>query len=96
MGDWNKEYGSNATKRKIYIGRGLKYFEKLGVGKFRLESHSLEVGDKIMITGPTKGYDEAKVSELRLDDQIVDKVNKGDVFTLPITEKSVNRINYTK
>lgn len=87
MGEWNREYGSNATKRKIYIGRGLKYFEKSGVGEFKLESHSLNVGDEIMITGPTTGFVEAKVSELRLDDKAVDKVNKGDVFTFPVSEK---------
>jgi putative protease len=87
MGEWNKEYGSNATKRKIYIGRGLKYFEKSAIGEFKLESHSLEVGDEIMITGPTTGYVETKVSELRLDDKAVEKVNKGDVFTLPVAEK---------
>lgn len=87
MGEWNKEYGSNATKRKIYIGRGLKYFDKSGVGEFKLESHHLNVGDEIMITGPTTGYIETKVSELRLDDKVVDKVNKGDVFTIPVSEK---------
>ena len=87
MGEWNKEYGSNATKRKIYIGRGLKYFEKASVGEFKLESHSLEAGDEIMITGPTTGYIETKVTELRLDDKVVEKVNKGDVFTLPVSEK---------
>lgn len=87
MGEWNKEYGSNATKRKIYIGRGLKYFDKSGVGEFKLESHHLNVGDEIMITGPTTGYLETKVSELRLDDKVVDKVNKGDVFTIPVSEK---------
>lgn len=87
MGEWNKEYGSNATKRKIYIGRGLKYFEKSGVGEFKLESHNLNVGDEIMITGPTTGYIETKVAELRLDDKAVEKVNKGDVFTFPVSEK---------
>lgn len=87
MGEWNKEYGSNATKRKIYIGRGLKYFDKSAVGEFKLESHDLKVGDEIMITGPTTGYIETTISELRLDDKSVEKVNKGDVFTLPVNEK---------
>ena len=87
MGEWNREYGSNATKRKIYIGRGIKYFDKLSVGEFKLESDHLSVGDEIMITGPTTGYIETKVSELRLENQSVEKVSKGDVFTFPISEK---------
>lgn len=87
MGEWNKEYGSNATKRKIHIGRGLKYFDRSGVGEFKLESHDLAAGDEIMITGPTTGYLETTVSELRIKDQKVEKVNKGDVFTFLVPEK---------
>lgn len=87
MGEWNKEYGSNATKRKIHIGRGLKYFDRSGVGEFKLESHDLAAGDEIMITGPTTGYLETTVSELRIGDQKVKKVNKGDVFTFLVPEK---------
>jgi len=87
MGEWNREYGSNATKRKIYIGRGLKYFDRSGIGEFKLESHDLAAGDEIMITGPTTGYLETTISELRVDDQKVDKVNKGDVFTFSVPEK---------
>ena len=26
LGEWNKNYGSNATERKVYVGRGVKYF----------------------------------------------------------------------
>ena len=58
-----------------------------GVGEFKLESHSLAVGDDVMITGPTTGYVETTVSELRLDDKVVDKVNKGDVFTFKVSDK---------
>lgn len=87
MGEWNDEYGSKATKRKIHIGRGLKYFEKSGVGEFKLESHSLATGDEVMITGPTTGYVETTVTELRLDDKVVNKVSKGDVFTFKVAEK---------
>ena len=29
MGEWSKEYGSIATKRKVYIGRGKKYFKNI-------------------------------------------------------------------
>ena len=31
LGEWNKNYGSNATEKKVYIGHGVKYFSKLGV-----------------------------------------------------------------
>ncbi|MBX7064899.1 MAG: U32 family peptidase, partial [Saprospiraceae bacterium] len=82
MGEWNDVYGSKATKRKIYIGKGIKFFEKASVAEFKLETHSLSVGDEIMVTGPTTGYIEAKVSEIRINDQPVEKVNRGEQFSI--------------
>ena len=87
MGEWNNVYGSKATTVKMYIGRGVKYFEKAVVGEFRLETSHLSVGDQIMITGPTTGYVEATVTELRIENQPVQKVTRGEVFTLPLHEK---------
>ncbi len=87
MGEWNDVYGSKATKRKIYIGKGIKFFEKASVAEFKLETHSLSVGDEIMVTGPTTGYIEAKVSEIRINDQPVEKVNRGDQFSIHLSEK---------
>lgn len=87
MGEWSDEYGSKATKQKTYIGRGLKYFEKAQVGEFQLDSHSLKVGDKVMITGQTTGYVETIISEIRVDNQVTEAVKKGDVFSFPIDIK---------
>ncbi len=87
MGEWNKEYGSVATKKKIYLGRGKKYFDKIKVGEFEIETHSLKVGDEVIITGPVTGFIQAKVEELRIDDQAVSEVKKGDVFSMKVAEK---------
>ncbi len=87
MGEWNDVYGSKATKRKIYIGKGIKFFEKASVAEFKLETHSLSVGDEIMVTGPTTGYIEAKVSEIRINDQPVEKVIRGEQFSIHLSEK---------
>ncbi len=87
MGEWNNEYGSKATKRKIYIGSGVKYYDKIGVGEFQLESHSLQVGDEILITGPTTGVVQLTVNELRVDDGKTEQVKKGDVFSMAIETK---------
>ncbi len=87
MGEWNNEYGSKATKRKIHIGRGLNYFEAVGVGEFQLESHSLETGDEIIIIGPTTGVVQMVVNEIRLDDKKTNQVQKGDVFSVAVGTK---------
>jgi putative protease len=87
MGEWCDENGSKSSKKKIYLAKGLKYFEQAKVGEFQCESHSLSVGDEIMITGPTTGYIEMKIEELRLDGKPIDKVMKGDIFTIFCNEK---------
>lgn len=87
MGEWSDEYGSKATKQKMYIGRGIHYYDKARVGEFKLDAHNLNVGDEIMITGPTTGYVETIVNEMRLDNQPTDGVKKGDTFSIPIEHK---------
>ena len=87
MGEWNNEYGSKATKRKIFIGKGVKYFKDIEVGEFKLESHSISVGEEILITGPTTGVMQFIVDELRVDEKIVDKAVKGELFSVKVKER---------
>lgn len=87
MGEWSNQYGSVATKKKIYLGKGLKYFEEAKVGEFLLETQSLQLGDEIMITGPTTGIVQHTVDGLRVDDRNAESVSKGETFTMPILEK---------
>jgi U32 family peptidase len=87
LGEWSENYGSVATKRKIYVAKGVKYFEKATIAEFYCESHSLSVGDDIMVTGPTTGYVETTVGELRVNGISVTKVERGTSFTVGIPEK---------
>ena len=85
MGEWNDTYGSKATEKKIYLGRGRKYFSKIEVGEFLMEAHKLSEGDQIMITGPTTGVVRMQVEELRVNDQKVEGVEKGELFSTKIS-----------
>ena len=87
MGEWSNEYGSKASKRKIFLAKGVKYFDKIKVGEFICESHELSIGDEIMITGPTTGYIQTFVKELRVNNISVEKITKGDIFSMAIDEK---------
>lgn len=87
MGEWNNSYGSKATQRKIFIGRGVKYFANIGVGEFQLETGHLKPGDEVLITGPTTGVIKTVVEELRMANGSVAQVEKGDVFSMPLRDK---------
>ena len=87
LGEWSSNYGSGATKRKIYIGKGFKYFSNLGVAEFLMETQSLKVGDEILITGPTTGAVTQIVEEIRVDLQPVEETVKGEKFSIKVNEK---------
>jgi putative protease len=78
MGEWTNNYGSSATKRKVYIGKITNYFTNLGVAEIKLESGDLERGDNIMIIGPTTGVVEYIVDEIRVDLKETDRAMKGE------------------
>ncbi|MDD6211444.1 MAG: U32 family peptidase [Bacteroidales bacterium] len=87
LGEWSHKYGSSATKRKIYIGKGTKYFSKLGVAEFLMETQNLRVGDEILITGPTTGAVSQIVEEIRVDLKPVSETVKGESFSIKVNEK---------
>ena len=86
MGEWTEIYGSQATQKKKYVGKVTNYYSKLGVAEIKLESHTLKVGDKFYIQGETTGVYEGEIDEMRLDLEPINKVNKGDLFSIKTNE----------
>jgi putative protease len=86
MGEWTEQYGSVATKRKIYVGKVTNYFSKLGVAEIKVETHDLKLDDEIKIIGPTTGVYEDHVREIRVDLKKVEKTIKGDDCSIPVKE----------
>lgn len=78
LGAWNETEGSKATQKKIYIGKGSHYFSKLNVAEFKIESHKLNIGDQVLITGPTTGAVETTIMELHTSNGKVQEAVKGD------------------
>lgn len=87
LGEWNKHYGSLATEKKVYCGKGIKYFSKLGVAEFQIEAHELCKGDKLLITGPTTGVIYLNADEIRFDLKPVEKAKKGWRVSLAVPER---------
>lgn len=77
LGEWNNVAGSKATTRKIYLGKGQHYYDKIQVAEFKIEAYSLSVGDRVLVTGPTTGAVESVVTELHADNGPVYEAVKG-------------------
>ena len=87
MGEWNKEYGSCATERKVYVGKGTKYFSKLGVAEFAVEATTFQVGDKLLITGPTTGVIYVTADEIHDDNGPVQVAQQGTRVSVAVPAK---------
>jgi U32 family peptidase len=82
LGEWNTNYGSSATKRKLYLGKITNYFTKLNVAEIKLENGDLNKGDTILITGPTTGVVEYLIDEIRVDLKVAEKGLKGELCSI--------------
>ena len=87
LGEWNDHYGSMATERKVYVGRGVKYFSRLGVAEFTVEASTFKPGDKMLITGPTTGVIYVTPTEVHGDHGPVAEANKGTRVSIAVPEK---------
>ena len=87
LGEWSPNYGSEATERKVYVGKGIRYFSNIGVAEFLVEAAEMKVGDKLLITGPTTGALFLTLDEARVDLKPVDEVKKGQRVSFKVNEK---------
>jgi putative protease len=87
LGEWSANYGSQATQRKLYLGKCTNYFSNIKVAEFKLETKNLKVGDEIIVTGPTTGVVQTKVEEIRFDLKPVEEGFKGQRISVPVDTK---------
>ncbi|MFZ2906133.1 MAG: peptidase U32 family protein [Cyclobacteriaceae bacterium] len=87
LGEWTNKPGSVATERKIYVGRGNRYYPKLKVGEFQIDADRLKVGDDIMILSRQEGLHKLTIAELRVNGTPVHEAVKGDVISFPCASK---------
>ena len=87
VGEWNMEYGSCATETKQYVGKGVKYFSKLGVAEFAVEACEFTAGDNLLITGPTTGVMYVTPRVIHGDDGPVTTAGKGTRVSIKVPGK---------
>lgn len=87
LGEWSSNYGSGATKRKVYVGKCIKYFANIGVAEFILETQQIKKGDEMLVTGPTTGAIFFNAEEIQVDYKKVENVEKGQAFSVKFEER---------
>ena len=87
LGEWSDRYGSSATEKKVYVGKGQKYFSKLGVAEFYIEACEIEEGDRLIIIGPTTGALYVEATSIHGNKGPVKVGKKGMCVAIPVPEK---------
>lgn len=87
LGEWNDRYGNKATERKEYLGRVLKFFNRISVAEILVESGALAAGERLLVTGHTTGALFLQAEDLRVDFNPADSVKKGDRFSIKTPAK---------
>ncbi|MFW5724950.1 MAG: peptidase U32 family protein [Bacteroidota bacterium] len=85
MGEWTERYGSQATHKKVYVGKVTNYFPKIGVAEVKMETGELRTGNSVYITGTTTGVLETTIDEIRVDLSPVNYTRKGDVCSIAVS-----------
>ncbi|HAI81972.1 MAG TPA: collagenase-like protease [Chryseobacterium sp.] len=82
LGEWSDTSGSNATQKKVYVGKGRTFYAKSNIAEFLIEAYDVNVGDRVLIQGPTTGSQEMVLEAMRVDQKPGDlKASKSDIIT---------------
>ncbi len=87
MGEWVGSYGSQATTKKVQIGKVVNFFKKSMVVQFVIHSSEIKIGDTIAFIGPTTGIVYTTVEKiLNNDTKDVQCLGKGNTGTIKLEE----------
>ncbi len=87
MGEWNNQYGSLATEKKILVGMVNKYFSKIGVGEIAVQASTFKKGDRLLITGPTTGAMYLDATEIHDDNGPIEATVQHTYVSVPVPGK---------
>ena len=92
LGEWTHEYGSRATRKKVFAGKCTNFFKNISVAEFFIEATDhISEGDELLITGETTGALELVAHDMHNSKgNLTDCAKKGQYFSVK-TEKTVHR-----
>ncbi len=87
LGEWSETDGSQATQKKIFIGKAVKYFPRIGVAEFIVEGSSLSIGDELLLMGPVTGIVSQRLESMHMNNGPVTDAVKGNNIAMPFEKK---------
>lgn len=87
LGKWARTPGSAASVRKMYIGKSSRYYPKIQVSEFVVETGTVKEGDTIMVIGPKSGFIKTELKEMQVNGHKSLTARPGDKITFPFSSK---------
>ena len=93
LGEWSSVYGSQATMRKVYLGKVTNWFDRLGVAEIKVETQDLRRGETLMAIGATTGEVEFQADDIRLETEPVELIPQGSLCSVKVDGKDIARLH---
>ena len=72
-------------EKKIPIGKIEHFFTKASVGQFIIQNNELNIGDTILITGPTTGEERLTINSMMVNGKETDMSKQNDKMTMQLS-----------
>ncbi len=86
-----RNYGSSATRRKVYVGKVTNFFHRIGVAEILVEAAPLETGSDVVVLGETTGAAEISAVEVHVAEQPAAVAPQGIYCSIKTAGASLRR-----
>jgi putative protease len=85
--EYSDVHGSKATHEKEFIGRVTHYYSKIGIAEIKIDTGIIKKTDEFLFIGKTTGILNGKIIQLRVNGNISNKAEKGDIITFEVSKR---------
>ena len=78
---------NQATFKKLHVGIVLNYYPKVQIAQIAVQDQTIAVGDTLSIHGPTSGVVDLTATDLRRDNEVCDRAERGTWVTVPCEQR---------
>jgi UPF0176 protein len=79
-----KDIRQKIKVKKVLLGKAEHYYVKAQVGLFIIQNNELNVGDKLLISGPTTGSEEYILEKMLVNGNEISTAIPGDKVTFEV------------
>ena len=79
-----KDIRQKIKAKKVLLGKAEHYYVKAQVGLFIIQNNELNIGDKLLISGPTTGTEEYILGKMLVNGKEISTANPGDKVTFEV------------